>query len=98
MTKPEPDHVTMLQMSGTVPFRCPRCGYIVHGDPGATIACPACYGRGFFTKERDQVYGPAITKPRPEPNPDSNPESGPKSGPGPGSILQFHRDEGPESG
>ena len=90
MTQPEPDHVTMLQMSRTVPFRCPRCGYILHADPGATIPCPACFGQGYWSQQRNQT----------EPGPlKSGPESGPKSGPGPGSVIQFHgKDEGPESG
>ena len=55
---PSLDYVFMMQISNTVQYRCPRCNYIMHASPGETIPCPACYGRGYFTKKDE---------PRPEP-------------------------------
>ncbi len=55
MAKPEMlDKIVMVQMSGTVPFRCPRCGYILHGMLGTAITCPACFGQGLFTEGSNQ--------------------------------------------
>jgi len=57
------DHVDMLPMGKTVPYRCPRCGYIMHAAPNSHIPCPACYGQGYFSGKPNKPGKLPDTKP-----------------------------------